>query len=397
MNLQDGFPRFVYDLAESLSDHCDVTALAPSAPGATAKERLGGVDVRRFTYLLPRRWQALAYGHGIRNNLRRSPVAALQVLPFIAAQTLAIRSLVRAKQIQVVNSHWILPQGLSSALARGKTPRFTHVLSVHSSDVGMLADLPWGRALARFVLARCDHVIVSGSTTLKELDELAGRPTSATVQPMGINLELFSKASGLAAQQQPFPDGFLLFFGRLVEKKGAVYLLRALPRVLERWPGLGLVIVGYGPEEGALRAETQRLGLSSSVVFAGRQPHSEIVRYLHSCQLVVVPSIVDRVGETEGMPTVVVEALAAGTRVVGSAVAGIPDVLRHGENGWLCREKDTADLAEKILLALDDPPSSEITQRAQATAEGLDWSKVATRYAEVFAGNAATTARKRSS
>ena len=68
----DGLPRFVYDLAQALAKFADVTALAPDAPGAAKRERMGDVDVRRFTYFLPRSAQTLAYGHGIRANMRES-------------------------------------------------------------------------------------------------------------------------------------------------------------------------------------------------------------------------------------------------------------------------------------------------------------------------------------
>ena len=84
------------------------------------------------------------------------------------------------------------------------------------------------------------------------------------------------------------------------------------------------------------------------------------------------------------MPTVVLEAMASGTRVVGSAVDGIPDVIRHSENGWLCRQKDARDLAEKILTALEDSPSSRVIERALETADRFDVAEVAARYANVF-------------
>ncbi len=122
LRLDDGLPRFVYDLAEALTRRCEVTALVPDAPGAPRRERMGRVEVRRFTYFLPRRAQALAYGHGMRNNLRGSLLGRLQPLPFVWSQARATRLLVRSQRIQVVNSHWMVPQGLSSALARG-SPR----------------------------------------------------------------------------------------------------------------------------------------------------------------------------------------------------------------------------------------------------------------------------------
>ncbi len=381
--IDDGLPRFVYDLAEALAQHCELTALVPDAPDALRRETMGRVEVHRFTYFRPRRLQRLAYGHGMRDNLRRSWLCKLQPPPYVWAQTAATRSLVREKKIQAVNSHWMIPQGLSSALARGRAQRFHHVLSVHAGDIYMLRRLPFGKSLARFVIDRTDFVFADGSDVRDNLDQLVGRSTDAVIQPMGAHVDLFRQGAGLRPEECPFADGFLLFFGRLTEKKGVVYLLRALPRILERHPGLGLVVIGYGSLEESLRQEVARLEIGRSVLFAGRKSHGEIGRYLRSSRLTVVPSIVDRHGETEGMPTVVIEAMASGARVVASAVDGIPDLIRHGENGWLCRQKDPEDLAEKILTALADETSA-VPRRARETADRVDWPRVAARYLEVF-------------
>ncbi len=380
----DGLPRFVYDLAEALAARCSVTSLVPGAPGAPGRERMGDVEVRRFTYFLPPGLQRLAYGNGMRENLRASLLTRLQPPAFLAAQIRATRSLCASESIDVVNSHWLIPQGLSTALARGRRPRFGHVLTVHAGDVYLLRRLPFGGALARFVLGRSDAVFADGSHVRDSLDALAGRASGAALQPNGVRLELFRDASEPGPVASPFEAGYLLFVGRFAEKKGASYLLQALPRVRERHPGLGLVAIGYGALEGELREEAQRLGVAGAVRFLGRQPHAEIGRWLRGARLAVVPSIVDRWGETEGMPTVVIEAMAAGTRVVGSAVDGIPDLIRHGENGWLCRPKDAADLAEKILTALEDPAESPLALRSRATAERFAWPEVAARYVATF-------------
>jgi glycosyltransferase involved in cell wall biosynthesis len=380
----DGLPRFVYDLAEELTSHCEVAALVPHAPGAPLAERMGNVDVRRFVYFLPTRWQSLAYGSGMRDNLRGSWLAKLQPLPFVVAQARAIRGIVRERGIEIVNSHWLVPQGISAALARRGAVRFGHVVTVHAADVYLLRAIPAGRAIARFVARRTESIFADGSHVRDTLDELLGFPSGAVLQPNGVRTEIFGRNAGTTPVESPFPDGFLLFFGRFAEKKGVVYLLRALPKVLEHFPGLGLVLIGYGSLEGQLRDEAARLDIARSVVFAGRKPHTEIVGYLRACRAAVVPSIIDRHGETEGMPTVVVEAMAAGVPVVASAVDGIPDVVRHRRNGWLCREKDPDDLAEKIIDALQDPDSSEIVRSAVATAALYDWSQVAKNYTECF-------------
>jgi glycosyltransferase involved in cell wall biosynthesis len=384
LQIDDGLPRFVYDLSQGLARHCSVTALAPDAPGALRSQRMDSVDVRRFTYVRPRDWQSLAYGEGIRDNLRASAWCKLQPFPFVAAQTLATRSLVHSIGIDVVNSHWMIPQGLSSALARGRNPRFRHVLSVHAGDVYMLHRLPFGRQLARFIVNRSDVTLAAGSHVRDSLDSLLGWSHGARLEPMGAELDLFRDARLSDAHATEFKDGYLLFIGRFAEKKGIVYLLRAMRRLLERHPGLGLVLVGYGQQEDVLRREVALLEIERSVDFVGRKTHAQIAQYLKGCRLVVVPSVIDRYGETDGMPTVVIEAMASGARVVGTAVDGIPDIVRHGENGWLCPEKDPQALAEQIQVALDDGERTDIVRQGMETAENFDWASIAGRYFEVF-------------
>jgi glycosyltransferase involved in cell wall biosynthesis len=385
--VDDGVPRFVYDLAKALTRHADVTALAPDAPGADRHEQAGKLRIRRFTYAWPRGSQRLALGQGMRDNLRGSWLARLQVPGFLLRQALVTRAVVAAERIDVVNAHWMVPQGLTAAWARGRRPRFRLVLHVHAGDVYLLRRLPLGRAIASYVMSRTDGLFADGSHVRDSLSELIGYDCGAVLQPMGVHCRQFGRARETGHEPlegTDHPGGFLLFFGRMSEKKGVIYLVRALPHILRTHPDIGLVLIGDGPERSRVEQEVERLGIGRSVAFLGRRPHPEIVRYLHGCRVAVVPSIIDRFGETEGMPTVVVESMAAGVRVVGSAVDGIPDVLRHGENGWLCREKDPEDLAEKILLALDDPTAPAVAERALADAAGFDWAGVAGHYVEMM-------------
>jgi glycosyltransferase involved in cell wall biosynthesis len=379
----DGLPRFVFDLCQALSAHCEVTALAPDADGAAAVERMDGVEVHRFRYFAPRRWQRLAYGHGIGDNLRASWLARLQPVPFVVCEALATRRLARRKGVDVVNSHWLLPQGLSAALARGRTPRFRHVVTLHGGDAYLLGRLPFARALARFVVGRADAVVAVSSNVRDQLDAVLGRPSGAILQPVGVHAERF-RAPAAPLVESRFPEGYLLFVGRLVEVKGVDVLLRALPRLRARHPGLGLVVAGYGPQEPALRRISAELGLDEAVEFTGRLSHEEVAARLQQCRAAVVPSIVREDGREEGMPTVVLEALAAGTRVVASASGGMPDLLRDGENAWLARPGDPEHLADRILAALEVSDPDAVMLQARRAAEKLDWSAVAARYLSVF-------------
>jgi glycosyltransferase involved in cell wall biosynthesis len=128
--------------------------------------------------------------------------------------------------------------------------------------------------------------------------------------------------------------------------------------------------------------------LQDVVAFLGPLSHSEVVEHLHRASVACVPSIIDSRGETEGMPTVVIEAMASGLRVVGSNVDGIPDLLKNRINGWLAAPADSKELAEALRAALSEP-SDVISQRAIADSAQHDWSKVADEYAAAVrsAGN----------
>ena len=359
----------------------------------------GPVEVHRFTYFLPRRLQRLAYTAAMRDAIHASHLARLQVPCYLVAQTVRTVDLVRRLHIDVLNSHWLVPQGLSGAVASQFCHGLRHVVHAHAGDVYMLSRLQMGRSVARFVLSHSDAVAASGSHVRSTLDHVLGRPSGAVLQPMGADPSVCADAQqhGGAAhsvEDPGFADGYLLFFGRLVEKKGVIYLLRAMPRILAARPGLGLVIIGSGPLDGELNQEARRLGIGASVRFIGALPQSHIARYLHACRAAVVPSVIDSHGETEGMPTVVLESMAAGTRVIGSDVDGIPDIIRHAHNGWLCRPADPDHLATTILLALDCPESGPIIGAARQTAARFDWPAVARSYMQVLARTDMTIVKK---
>jgi glycosyltransferase involved in cell wall biosynthesis len=255
---------------------------------------------------------------------------------------------------------------------------------VHSGDAYRLRQMPLGRRLARYIVGRTDVVIASSKSTRDVLDAALGRPSGALVIPMGVDFELFGRAAGSTAAESPFRGGYLLFVGRLHEIKGVHYLLRSMVELRRRHPDLGLVVIGYGPFEEQLRREVARLELERSVTFAGAQPHRVVASYVRGCRARVVPSISEESGRTEGVPTVVLEGLAAGARMVCSAVGGVPEIVRHEDNGWLCREKDVADLTDKILLALDSAAADQLPSRAVESARAFAWPRIAGRCSEIF-------------
>lgn len=145
-----------------------------------------------------------------------------------------------------------------------------------------------------------------------------------------------------------------LFVGRLAAVKGLPVLFDALARMGPDAPGLS--IIGDGPGRAALEAQARDLGLADKVAFLGYRSQSEVADRLGQSDLLVLPSF------AEGLPVVLMEALAGETPVVTTQIAGIPELVRDGETGHLCPPGDSDALARAIAAVLDNP------QRARAMA-----------------------------
>jgi glycosyltransferase involved in cell wall biosynthesis len=148
----------------------------------------------------------------------------------------------------------------------------------------------------------------------------------------------------------------ILFVGRLVEKKGAAYLLQAFERVRNAVPDARLLLIGDGPERDALHTQASALG--DAVAFAGAQPSQVVRAAFDQSRVCCLPSIRARNGDAEGLPIVVMESQACGVPVVASA-EGAHEAVRHGETGFLFAERDVDTLAAQLIDLLQDDRLSE--------------------------------------
>ena len=135
---------------------------------------------------------------------------------------------------------------------------------------------------------------------------------------------------------------------RLVEKKGLEYLIRAWPILRERGIFARCVIIGEGPERRSLEALVSELGLGQAVQFLGALANDEIWRSVGRHDICVVPSVYAADGERDGIPVILLEALAAGHSVISTTVSGIPELITDGVHGLLVPERDPHALAAAI-------------------------------------------------
>ena len=148
----------------------------------------------------------------------------------------------------------------------------------------------------------------------------------------------------------------LVFAGRLGPQKAVGVLLEALGRVSD----VTLVIAGDGPERAALERRVAELGLDARVRFLGSVPRETVLRLFRAADASVLPSA------WENFPHTVVEALAVGCPVIATAVGGVPEVVRDGENGLLVPPGDSAALADAIERFFGDASLRERLRGAAA-------------------------------
>jgi colanic acid/amylovoran biosynthesis glycosyltransferase len=165
----------------------------------------------------------------------------------------------------------------------------------------------------------------------------------------------------------------ILAVGRLVEKKGFEYLIDAVGIVKTRHPQVPfkLEVVGSGPLEEHLKRKVAELGIQDSVIFYGPASTDEVRDKMLDSTVVVVPSVTGRSGEMEGIPVVLMEAMALGVPVISTQHSGIPELVRNGETGVIVGERD----AEALALALQHfigADSGDVAERAQRVQKARD-------------------------
>ena len=184
----------------------------------------------------------------------------------------------------------------------------------------------------------------------------------------------------------------IISVGRLVEKKGLEDLIEACAILAGRKADFTCQIIGTGELEDDLRRQIESSRLQSRVELAGPRPQSEVIELVQSAAVFAAPCVVGADGNRDGLPTVLIEAMALGVPVVSTAVTGIPELVEHGQTGLLTAERDPVALAATLRQALASPERTRHLARAgrQRIEERFDLRTNITALRTLFAGKAET-------
>ncbi|MFH1752158.1 MAG: glycosyltransferase family 4 protein [archaeon] len=372
-----------------------VTLLASHGKGLKKIDEFNGVKLKRFSYFKPESWQSITYGKGMPENIKKSLKAKLQLPFYYFSGIKAVKKELKEFQPDVVQALWVLPNGLiarKAIEAVGKQKDFKKpklIVTAFGADVYLAKKMKLKKLLNSSL--KTATAITAISTATKQALVETGVKKEIKVMPIGgVDLEKFNpkvKTEKIIEKHKLKGKNVLLIVGRIVERKGHAYLIKAMPEILKKNPNTILLITSYGPEKEKLEKLSKELNLEKNVLFVGTPSFEELPAYYNACTVFCLPAIIDSRGDTEGGQSMVIaEAMACKKPVVGGNVGGIPDLVIHNKTGLLVEQKDVQALTQAINKLFENKKLREklATEGYKKILKEFSWEAIAKNHVKLF-------------
>ncbi len=357
--------------------------LAPHAPGVPAAWEERGVRVETFRYA-PEGWENLGYSRSLeRDETLRASAALVAPLYALAGRRAVAKRLAR-EPFDLVQAHWVVPNAL---LTKPFAKRVALAVGLHGSDV-FLAEKAWLRPFVRRALRQTAVLTGCSPELVRRVCDVGFPAARARVIPYGVDVGTFHPGPDNVGWRQrlgiPAEAPLLLSVGRMATKKGYQHLMPILGPFFERCPAAHLVLAGGGDRLAEFEAASRLW--RQQVHFPGAVLRDDLPDLYRAADLFVLPAVHDPKGNVDGLPNVILEAMASGLAVVASEVSGIPLAVANGRTGTLVPEGDEpALLAALVALAGDVASRRAMGEEGRRFVEReLTWDVIASRYREAY-------------
>jgi len=319
-----------YSIARQLAKRGHkVTVITRMAPGAKRNEKMDGFEIRRFEVI---NFPVLRLLSHIRNSLKE------------------IR---KAGNPDVLQCMMLRPNGVVGALAKRKTGMKT-IVWLRSSYTDSLRKSGLSRWLGNFAIRNADLVLTQTEIVRKQvLEDFPDKNVRAI--PNGIDPgNRISSGKGI------------VFVGNFISRKGIPYLMEAMKKL----KGAKLIMVGDGPE----MPEAKEMAKGMDVEFVGKVRPEDVKKHLARGNIFVSSSVS---GKGEGFPNVILEAMSVGLPVVATRIAGVPEIIEEGKTGFLVRDKNPDELADRLgRLLKDEKLRKKMSRNCLKAARKYSWKNV---------------------
>lgn len=384
----DGAGSFIASLAQALAERGHQIEVVAPWDQALQPMDTGAVRVHRFRYAPRDDLHLMGHARSLEADVHLKGIVPLLAPAYVLSALATARRLHREQPFDLIHGQWSVPGGFIAAVLAQQL-NIPYLVSLHGSDVFLTEH---SRIWAQAARAAFRHAcyVTAPAQHLLERSRPAGLDLSrGRVIPYGVDTARFVNGDkdGLRQRLGIAPDALVIgAVGRLVYKKGFEQLLAAMPRVRTQFPRARCLIAGEGDLHNALQAQVELLGLEDTAQLIGHLNWQETPDFYALCDVLAVPSVLDSAGNIDGLPNVLLEAMAAGCAVVASRAAGMDGVISDGINGLLVAPGDSTALASAMIALLSD---GNLRQRCGEEARQLmqqryQWGTIAGEFEELY-------------
>lgn len=387
--ITSSYPRYQGDptapFIKSLSDALrgrghNIKVLAPydNSIQYNSKE---STNTTRFKYIWPRKFHILGHARSLEDDAKLRPLAVILLPLFLMSAFIHLLRITREQESDIIHAHWLIPSGLVAAWV-GRIRKIPFVVSIHGSDIFVAEKNKLFRHFAKYVLRSASGVSAC-SEELAQRAKTLGAIAQVTLITGGADPEKFKPIRNKVKliKQFGWPKNKIIIcsVGRMVSKKGFEGLLSAFAKVAQSNSNIHLVIGGDGPTKNKLRDQAEQLGVREMISLPGRVNWEQLADFLKAADIFVLPSIRDLHGNVDGLPVILLEAMACGLPCIVSNIGGVKLVIRDDENGLIVQPNSINELTKAISkLMVNKPKRKSLGTAARRTIlEKNNWQQVA--------------------
>ena len=350
----DSVGTFMEPIARSVASRGhDVHVVAPWHPLITRAPEEHGVRFHFYRYAPLAGLNVFGYAAAMRADVSLRSAAYIVAPLALAAGWRMARTVARRYRASVMHGHWVIPGGVTAALAAPAVPL---VVSLHGSDVYVAETFAPARFAARRTFRAAGFVTACSDDLRTRALALGADPERIETVPYGVDVSRFTPNAAVRSARRrelqiASDTPLCVAAGRLVRKKGFEYLIDALRDV----PGTILAIAGEGTLAPELHARADTNGVADRVRFLGNQTQDAVAEYLAAADMICVPSVRDDSGNVDGLPNVVLEALASATPLITTAAGGIGRIVEHNRTALVVPERDPRAISSAMIRLISSP------------------------------------------
>jgi colanic acid/amylovoran biosynthesis glycosyltransferase len=254
------------------------------------------------------------------------------------------------RQFDIIHCHFG-PNGIYGTQLKQIGVKSKIITTFHGYDMSLLLSRN-GDHIYRDVFHYCDLCLPISDRWKLKLIRLGGNESKIIVHRMGINLDNYRYSE----RRLPASGSLkILTIGRLCEKKGYEYSIRAVAKILANGNNITYIIAGDGPLRNEMKRLAEELKIKQRVIFVGAVEQDEVRKLYQQSHIFILPAVTASNGDQEGIPVVLMEAAASGLPIISTFHSGIPEIVSNEKSGFLVPERDVDSLADKLEYLIEHP------------------------------------------